>query len=173
MLDVGCGPAGMVEYAKAKGLQAVGVDGDPKLFPNDNIVMHDFYQGPFHHGQFDLIWSVEFLEHVAEEYLPHVMETFRQGRMVVCTHALPHELGGHNHVNCRTEKYWIAKFEEYGFRYNLAMTKDTDIPTRLGKPRWCATQWAIPERFTPILSITNYGLKKFDTFRRASEYHAR
>ena len=29
MLDIGCGPAGMVEYANYKGVYAIGVDGDP------------------------------------------------------------------------------------------------------------------------------------------------
>jgi hypothetical protein len=31
--------------------------------------------------------------------------------------AAPPGQGGHHHVNCKDKKYWIEKFEQYGFEY--------------------------------------------------------
>lgn len=71
-LDIGCGPGGMVALASMRGLEAVGIDGDwqvPKE-PDTNIIIHDFTNGPCYtvKPEFDLGWSVEFLEHVDEKY---------------------------------------------------------------------------------------------------------
>lgn len=116
-LDIGCGPPWMVKYAIGKGIEAIGVDGDPALFPNDFIIRNDYTLGfPELGRDFDLGWSVEFLEHVEEKFLPNVFSSFRLCRYIICTHAT--EVGGgHHHVNCRDENYWIGKFAENGFFY--------------------------------------------------------
>ena len=66
MLDVGCGTGGMLEIAELRGVEAIGIDGDYTLdFGDLNVIVHDFTIGPAPlDREFDLCWSVEFLEHV-------------------------------------------------------------------------------------------------------------
>jgi SAM-dependent methyltransferase len=116
LLDVGCGPGGMVEEALRLGLRAVGIDGDFTLPPHDWRVVHDFTTGPINLGPFDLGWSVEFLEHVEERFIPNYMAAFAGCRRVVCTHAPPGKPGFH-HVNTRDDDYWIETFHRHGFAF--------------------------------------------------------
>jgi len=124
-LDVGCGPGGMVELAEQKGLRVLGVDGDHTLERKNpsNFLLHDFTTGPAPiKDKFDLGWSVEFVEHVYEEYQPNYMPAFQQCKYVIMTYAPP-GWKGHHHVNLQEEQYWRDKFKEYGFFYNQTYTK--------------------------------------------------
>jgi hypothetical protein len=119
MVDVGQGPGAMVELAKQSGIDARGVDGDPTVNAD---VHHDYTSGPLVlDNNVDLAWSVEFLEHVYEEYIPNFMETFKCAKYILCTGAKPGE-PGHHHVNCQPAHYWISKFAEYGFVFDLDTT---------------------------------------------------
>lgn len=142
MIDIGCGPGGMVELGLRNGIDSIGIDGDhtiltlnQKYESVDGIVLpiqikHDYttgvlcnqtlYKG-FEFGvkdltKFDLAWSVEFLEHVEEKYQANYMDTFCRAKYVLMTHALPGAPGYH-HVNCRDESYWIDVFSKHRFRY--------------------------------------------------------
>ncbi len=49
VLDVGCGPGGMLDLARRRGLRALGVDGDPSVVcpqPAGGVRLHDYTQGP-------------------------------------------------------------------------------------------------------------------------------
>ena len=72
MLDIGCGPGGMVELANNIGVDAFGVDGDYTLQRYDESKsIHDFPNMVASiTKQYDLGWSVEFVEHVYEKYIP-------------------------------------------------------------------------------------------------------
>lgn len=123
MIDVGCGPGDMVELAGDRGIDCVGIDGDFTLREGWqrrglNVILHDFSKGkPELQSTFDLGWSVEFLEHVDEEYVPNFMSVFERCSYVVCT-AAPPGWPGHHHVNCRPQEYWHGVFSEYGFEYD-------------------------------------------------------
>lgn len=136
MIDVGCGPAGNVILARNMGYNAWGVDGDPELIEFDMktggtplIVQHDYTNGILPENgitnlsNFDLALSTEFLEHVEEKFIPFIMETFQRCKYVICTHALPGETGGYHHVNLKDGKWWINKFDEYGFDYSEEQTE--------------------------------------------------
>lgn len=134
MVDVGQGPGAMVQLARTKGLEAYGIDGDPTV---EADVRHDFSTGPYSlDSGVDLAWSVEFLEHVDEEYLPNYMETFSGAKYVFCTAAKPGE-PGHHHVNCQPAHYWIGKFAEYGYVFDLHATahiRNTATTMNLDRP---------------------------------------
>lgn len=111
MLDVGCGPGGMVEAAMSRGLKALGVDGDYSFSENDHRIIHDYatdgpllFGGSF--GGYDLIWCTEFVEHVEEKYAPNYLATFDAGHVLFLTAAPPGFPGWH-HVNCQPAQYWI------------------------------------------------------------------
>jgi len=133
MLDIGCGPAGMVELACNLGINAQGIDGDFKVErPNVPVIIHDYEKGPSPLDiEVDLVWSCEFVEHVWEEFLPNFMKDFQRGKYVIMTYA-PIGKGGHHHVNCNTEEYWINVFEQYGFDYSPELTANIRGVTTMG-----------------------------------------
>jgi len=121
-LDIGCGPGGMVELAKQYGLDARGIDGDINC-ANEDIIIHDYTKGPLELDvNFDLGWSVEFLEHVESKYLNNIFATFMCCSVILMTHALP-GMGGYHHVNCQESNYWIDEFEKRNFLLDLDLTK--------------------------------------------------
>mgnify|MGYP006273403511 CR=1 FL=1 len=121
-LDIGCGPGGQVELAQNKGLRAIGIDGDYTLKRNIECIIHDFTQGPLNfNDQYDLGWSVEFVEHVEEQYMKNYIPLYQKCKFLVLTHALPGE-SGHHHVNCQTTNYWIKQLAEYGLIFDQDLT---------------------------------------------------
>ena len=91
MLDLGCGPGGQVYEARKLGLSVIGVDGDftlvrerPELF-----VAHDFTKGKYEPPTvgFDLIWCIEFVEHIDEIYVDNWMSLTQKGRYVFMTYS--------------------------------------------------------------------------------------
>jgi SAM-dependent methyltransferase len=136
MLDIGCGPGGMIKLAREKGIEAYGIDGDFEVnrsdINSDWVTIHDYEKGPSPFNKdVDLIWSCEFVEHVYEEFLPNFMKDFQRGKIVVMTYAPPGK-PGHHHVNCNTEDYWKEKFKEYGFQYDANLTRQVREVTTLG-----------------------------------------
>ncbi|HTT91134.1 MAG TPA: glycosyltransferase [Acidimicrobiales bacterium] len=115
MVDVGCGPGGMLHYARSRGLDALGVDGDATVARDvPGVVEHDYSTGPLDLGRFDLGWSVEFVEHVDEAHVDNFMATFRRCQTVFITAAPPGQPGYH-HVNCQNADYWVERFRGAGF----------------------------------------------------------
>ena len=138
-LDIGCGPGWMVEIAKDRGLRALGIDGDFNLqeeWKNRyiSVIEHDFTKGKINDiADHDLAWSVEFLEHVDEEYMPNYMDVFKRCKYAVVTAAPPGH-GGHHHVNEQTPEYWIETFAKYGFKYDAETTEEIKQTSSMKKP---------------------------------------
>jgi len=141
-VDVGCGPGGMREVAESMGVDWTGVDGDPAVcHSTSGIRMHDFTLGPVERvvdGGFDLAWSVEFLEHVEERYVPNYMQLFAKCAIVACT-AAPPGYPGHHHVNCRSLEYWQGVFAAHGFRFDAAATAELRSASTMTKGFMAAT----------------------------------
>jgi cyclopropane fatty-acyl-phospholipid synthase-like methyltransferase len=127
MIDIGCGPGGMLELAMDKGLIVWGVDGDDKVVRSDKILdrfyKHDYSIGPYIPSRFDLGWSVEFVEHVDKPYMPNFLETFKVCHYVIMTHALPGQ-PGHHHVNCMPQEYWFGVMEAINFELMVDETNE-------------------------------------------------
>lgn len=136
MLDVGCGPGGMVELAEWYGLDSHGIDGDYTLkrYNENNFTIHDFSKGnsPIDKN-YDLAWSCEFVEHVDEKYIKNYMPDFQRAKYVVMTFS---EKGGHHHVNVKPAEYWIDVFSDYGFEFDMYETgiiRDVSTMNTTGK----------------------------------------
>lgn len=126
MLDIGCGPGGMISLARKKKINAYGIDGDFLVERSDMdsgwITIHDYETGPSNLTiEVDLIWSVEFVEHVWEKFQENYMKDFQRGKYVLMTFAPPGKKG-HHHVNCQTHDYWVNVFKKYGFGYDQNIT---------------------------------------------------
>ena len=86
------------------------------------VIEHDYTRKPLYAGEFDLGWSVEFVEHVEERFVPNLMATFRGCRYVFLTAAVPGQ-PGHHHVNCRPAEYWVDHFKRAGFALDADATE--------------------------------------------------
>ena len=134
MLDIGCGYGCQVKLARSKGLQSIGLEGDISVFREDLQEEIDFSKTKYESNkQYDLIWSVEFLEHVEEEYIENYMPAFESGSFIICTHAQPGQ-AGHHHVNCKASDYWIDLFGKHGFTYSEDYTTQMKEVSTMGKP---------------------------------------
>lgn len=124
MLDVGTGEGHCVRYfANELGISATGFDGLRQnvaraVLP---IQLHDLRSGPFL-LEVDLVHCCEVVEHIDAEYLPSLLATLANGRIIAMTHAVPGQ-GGHHHVNCQPAEYWIERIEALGYSFLPDVTK--------------------------------------------------
>ncbi|MBP3954180.1 class I SAM-dependent methyltransferase [Gemmata sp. G18] len=119
MIDVGCGSPETVYRAKQKGIRATGVNGDPRIARDSRVIIeHDYTRKPLFAGEFDLGWSVGFVEHVEERFVPNVMATFRGCRAVF----LAPTVSGLA-PNDRTVEYWAEQFGAAGFVLDAEATE--------------------------------------------------
>ena len=121
VLDIGCGPGGMEKVCEDLDIDWYGIDGDPSLSlainKSKNFALWDYTKGsPKIKREFDLAWSIEFLEHVKEKYQDNYMNTFKLCKWAIIT-AAPPKWEGYHHVNCQTKAYWKNIFKRYGFEY--------------------------------------------------------
>lgn len=117
VLDVGCGEGHCVQYFSGLGIRAFGFDGlktnvERAVVP---IAYHDLRSEAFT-MPVDLVLCCEVVEHIDEKYLPNLLETLANGRVIAMTHALPGQTGYH-HVNCQPSSYWIGKLEALGYQF--------------------------------------------------------
>ena len=120
VLDVGCGFGFHLKYFKDfMGLKVKGVEGSKKVqelsfFP-ENITNHAYSRGPLILNEsFDLCWSIEFVEHVEEQYSENFIKTFQSCKYLLMTFATKGQ-GGYHHVNENSKEYWVNKLAHYGF----------------------------------------------------------
>tara|TARA_R110000824_G_scaffold50980_4_gene142560 strand:+ start:1260 stop:1979 length:720 start_codon:yes stop_codon:yes gene_type:complete len=123
VLDVGCGFGFHLKYFKDfMGLKVKGVEGSKKVqelsfFPK-LIINHDYSSGPLILNEgFDLCWSIEFVEHVGEQYSENFIKTFQGCKYLLMTFATKGQ-GGYHHVNENSKEYWVDKLDNYGFSLN-------------------------------------------------------
>lgn len=125
LVDIGCGDGAATSFYGSLGLDVVGIDGDWTRLPkgDDRFLCHDFTSGPVEPpGHFDVAYSVEFLEHVEERYIPNFMPVFAACSYAVVTAALPGQ-EGHHHVNCQNPEYWHDVFAKWGLEYDDKTTQ--------------------------------------------------
>ena len=111
------------------GLDVTGIEGSIEAIAaspvSELIYPHDFTTGPFRtESTFDLIFSIEFLEHIEERFLQNVFDLFERGKVIVFTAAKPGQSGYH-HVTLRPIEWWVAKFSDRGFTLDERLTKET------------------------------------------------
>ncbi len=117
MVDVGCGPGGMVYYARSRGVKALGVAAVGAARGRPGLVEHDYARGPLFLGDFDLGWSVDFACRDGGRRLPNCLATFRGCQVVFVTAPGPTAGDG------RAESSWAARFAEAGFALDAGATE--------------------------------------------------
>ena len=135
LIDVGCGPGGVVKFSNKLGIRSIGVDGDNSISRDieNDFYLHDYTNGPFIINlKFDLCWCVEFLEHVEEKYMDNYFDTFKKCKYVFCTYA-PKGKGGYHHVNTQDEDYWINKFHQFNFSFEKDKSRSIRLSSTINK----------------------------------------
>tara|TARA_A100001015_G_C15005032_1_gene720271 strand:- start:1054 stop:1773 length:720 start_codon:yes stop_codon:yes gene_type:complete len=115
IIDVGCGPGDMKFTCDKLNIEYQGIEGDINVIKDKKyIIYHNFENKYDYTNEYDLGYSTEFLEHVNEEYMDNYMKVFEKCKYILIT-AAPPKWPGYHHVNCQGHKYWLKKFNEYGF----------------------------------------------------------
>jgi SAM-dependent methyltransferase len=115
ILDVGCGPGIYVHEMLKLGLDAYGVDNDPRT-PYDSKIVQGDVVGPYLLPQADVVLSLEVGEHIpevgADNYVNYLAET--RAVVIYFSAARPGQ-GGEGHINTQPKAYWCEKFYYVGF----------------------------------------------------------
>jgi SAM-dependent methyltransferase len=117
VLDVGSGRGHAANWFHKAGCQVVAVDGEylnvkNALYPT---VHHDLTVTSFR-CYVDLVHCQEVAEHIPEKYVPELLDTLCNGKVILMTHAFPGQ-DGHSHVNCQPSQYWIGLIESRGYTF--------------------------------------------------------
>lgn len=127
LLDVGCGRGISTSWFALHGVDTLCVEGSHDAVtktilpdPSTQLVEHDFARGPWWPSRtYDALWCVEFLEHVGRNFHHNFLPAFRKAALLFVTHS---QWGGWHHVEVHNERWWLSKFEAYGFRYSQDLT---------------------------------------------------
>lgn len=122
VLDVGCARGFIVNHLRKMGIDAQGVDISEWAtgsVPPDGLGQHlktaDVTKGlPFKDGEFDLVTSMDFLEHIEEKDVPGlVKEMLRVGRRQFHVVTTPEYTmyGDETHVCMKPLEWWIEQFK--------------------------------------------------------------
>ena len=114
LLDVGCGPGGMVRAAMDREWRAVGLDVDLALYRRPGVLLGDLAVAPIIlPSPADVVWSVEVAEHIPAEHEANYIETLvrNAGKFVVMT---ANQQPGPLHVNCKPVEYWEERLRVAG-----------------------------------------------------------
>jgi SAM-dependent methyltransferase len=117
VLDVGCGVGNFLKQFEDLGYKPLGLEGlwqNCIAYPTHPIIEWDITNGPLRISDIDLVWCVEVVEHIVEDYVDSVLDILCLGKVVAMTHGLPGQPGYH-HVNLQPPEYWIEKMRARGY----------------------------------------------------------
>ena len=109
IIDDGCGPGIYVKALREAGVEADGVDLDPRC-PYDVM---DVFSSDFdskYKGKYDIAMCIEVAEHLPATRADDLVKTLTGLAPVVLFSAAIPGQGGHGHINCQPKEYWIEKF---------------------------------------------------------------
>ena len=174
VLDVGCGEGHSTKYWRSLGCEVLGIEGSP-FAVRDSVIpeavrVHDFTTGPFKASRsYDAVWCCEVVEHIEEQFVSNLLDTFAAGRVIVMTHAVPGQ-AGHHHVNCRPSGYWVRLFEQRGYHLDYRLTRQA---RNLAHSYFCKTGMVFIRGRSWLPSAVALQLLTFEWFPRRVWRHIR
>lgn len=121
IVDFGCGFGAWLTAAKSLGADELrGIDGDwvnpGKLMLPEIDFSHGNFESPIPNpGRYDISMSAEVGEHVSEASADFLVDALcAASDLVLFGAAIPGQTGT-NHINCKFQSWWAAKFREREF----------------------------------------------------------
>ena len=122
VLDVGCGPGLYVDEMRARGVEAFGIDNDPRLVEAEHLWCADLLKMPSA-DHFDIVMSLEVGEHLFEsQSRPFVRVLAEHAQDFIYFSAAQPGQGGAGHYNCQPKGYWVERFAELGWKLDQERT---------------------------------------------------
>lgn len=118
VVDIGCGNGVWLRELRNLGVTDIkGVDGPQSKLATEDLVVADLREGfPLFERKFDLCLCLETGEHLpagmAEAFVDYLAAL---SSIIVFSAAIPGQ-GGHGHVNCQWQGWWVEKFRRRGYR---------------------------------------------------------
>jgi 2-polyprenyl-3-methyl-5-hydroxy-6-metoxy-1,4-benzoquinol methylase len=118
VLDVGCGPGIYVHKLIDHGVNAFGIDLDPRVQGRPFVIQEDLFEC---NKTADLVLCLEVAEHIEESradlLVQRVANMVNLNGVLIWSAAQPGQRGS-NHINCQEKEYWKAKLESAGLIYD-------------------------------------------------------
>ena len=131
VLDIGCGIGRSLDYFISKNIKAMGVEGSGLAISKANhpelIIKFNLNNELKLNKKFDLVWSFEVAEHIHEKYVDYFIKSLVNHSNIIVISAAPPGQGGEGHFNEQPPKYWIKKFNGYGYDFNEKNSKALHI----------------------------------------------
>lgn len=110
LLDIGCGPGTYVKAFRKQGIDAIGIDIDPRIAGRENLFQESLFETE---RTSELVVCLEVAEHIPEEMSDKIAlsisNAIKSKGMLIWSAAQPGQ-GGVGHVNCQTKDFWEDKF---------------------------------------------------------------
>lgn len=114
-LDIGCGPGTYVRALRSHGIDAEGIDPDPRVAGIEDVHQWSLLDGAGAVTQ--LVLCLEVAEHIEPALATKVVEAVAGavavGGRLIWTAAAPGQ-GGSGHINCQPREHWLALLEAQG-----------------------------------------------------------
>jgi SAM-dependent methyltransferase len=120
VLDAGCALGMLVEVLRKRGVQAWGVDISEFAIQNVHADIRPFCKvgsitEPFEFPRYDLIVSIEVLEHLPEAETDKAIANLCQHSDDILFSSTPYDYHEATHFNVHPTEYWVECFARYGF----------------------------------------------------------
>ena len=147
VLDAGCALGLLVEVLRNRGVEAWGIDISEFAIQNVYPQIREYCQvgsitEPFPLPRYDLIVSIEVLEHLPKEEADQAIANLCQHSDDVLFSSTPYDYQEATHFNVQPSEYWVECFARHGF------FRDVDFDASF------ITPWAIRFR-RQKLSLSN------------------
>ncbi|MHA1806543.1 MAG: class I SAM-dependent methyltransferase [Candidatus Thorarchaeota archaeon] len=123
VIDVGCANGLHLKAFRDLGVERLlGIEGTPSWAPyikrhfGDQYIIADLRRPLLVGPKFDLVFCMEVLEHIEEEFADQAVKNLCSFGHTICCSACPVK-GGFHHLNPQPKEYWIEKFEKQEFKY--------------------------------------------------------
>jgi len=118
VLDIGCGPGIYVRALIDQGINAIGIDIDPRIKNKEYIYQESVFETK---RKSELVICLEVAEHIAaidsDALISSVVNCLKPGARLIWSAAKPGQ-GGVGHINCRPKEFWENKFLKAGLIRN-------------------------------------------------------
>lgn len=121
-LDVGCGPGIYVNALREEGIDAIGIDTDPRIKNREYIYNESLFDLAANGRTSELVLCLEVAEHINPDHSDmlalNVASAVAKNGFLIFSAAAPGQ-GGVGHINCQTKQFWEEKLVAHGLRRSI------------------------------------------------------